>query len=78
MGITLMKFNPFTGRYLFHLHTRFTDGQLSVKDHFDYAQTSCASGAPPRMKVHSTPHLAPIKGESVAPSAGRLGIPELF
>ncbi len=35
-----MKFNPFTGRYLFHLHTRFTDGQLSVKDHFDYASRS--------------------------------------
>jgi histidinol phosphatase-like PHP family hydrolase len=27
----------FSGRYLFHLHTTFTDGQLAVDDYFQYA-----------------------------------------
>jgi histidinol phosphatase-like PHP family hydrolase len=28
---------PFTGRYLFHLHTDFTDGRLTVQQYFEYA-----------------------------------------
>jgi putative hydrolase len=35
-----MKSNPFDRRYLFHFHTDFTDGKLSVKDYFDYAAKS--------------------------------------
>jgi len=30
--------SPFTGRYLFHLHTDLTDGRLSVRDYFDHAR----------------------------------------
>jgi putative hydrolase len=33
-----MKSNPFQGRYLFHFHTRQTDGKLAVRDYFDWAQ----------------------------------------
>ncbi len=33
-----MKSSPFAGRYLFHLHTRFTDGTFSVRDYFEYAK----------------------------------------
>lgn len=33
-----MKSNPFEGSYLFHLHTRLTDGELSVTDYFDFAR----------------------------------------
>lgn len=32
-----MKSNPFSGRYLFHLHTVFTDGDLTVEDYFAFA-----------------------------------------
>lgn len=32
-----MKSNPFTGRYLFHLHTAYTDGQVPVQAYFDLA-----------------------------------------
>lgn len=28
---------PFTGRYLFHLHTTYTDGQVPVRAYFDLA-----------------------------------------
>ena len=30
-----MKSDPFVGNYLFHLHTRFTDGEPRVRDYFD-------------------------------------------
>lgn len=33
-----MKSDPFTGRYLFHLHTTYTDGSLTVREYFDLAQ----------------------------------------
>lgn len=32
-----MRSNPFTGRYLFHLHTSYTDGKVSVRQYFEYA-----------------------------------------
>lgn len=32
-----MKSSPFTGRYLFHLHTTYTDGQVPVRAYFDLA-----------------------------------------
>ena len=32
-----MRSDLFAGRYLFHFHTQFTDGTLSVDDYFDYA-----------------------------------------
>ncbi|MFZ0688917.1 MAG: hypothetical protein WAM68_03740 [Acidobacteriaceae bacterium] len=31
--------DPFTGRYLFHLHTSRTDGKLLTREHFDFART---------------------------------------
>jgi histidinol phosphatase-like PHP family hydrolase len=33
-----MKSNIFEGKYLFHIHTDFTDGKLSVKDYFEFAK----------------------------------------
>jgi histidinol phosphatase-like PHP family hydrolase len=33
-----MKSNPFRGRYLFHFHTQHTDGKLTGRDYFDWAQ----------------------------------------
>lgn len=33
-----MRSDPFVGRYLFHLHTTYTDGQLRVPDYFAFAQ----------------------------------------
>lgn len=30
--------DPFVGRYLFHLHTTYTDGSLSVQEYFAFAQ----------------------------------------
>jgi putative hydrolase len=37
MGLP-MRFNHiFRGNYMFHLHTTFTDGKLSVRDYFEYA-----------------------------------------
>lgn len=35
-----MRSNPFTGRYLFHLHTTRTDGNLSVREYFEYARAT--------------------------------------
>lgn len=32
-----MRSDPFTGRYLFHLHTTYTDGQVPVRQYFEYA-----------------------------------------
>lgn len=32
-----MKFNPFVGHYLFHFHTSYTDGHLSVRECFEFA-----------------------------------------
>ncbi|HYF80508.1 MAG TPA: PHP domain-containing protein [Symbiobacteriaceae bacterium] len=32
-----MKSNPFTGRYLFHLHTTYTDGHVPVQSYFNLA-----------------------------------------
>ncbi|MDF2626482.1 MAG: hypothetical protein K0R39_313 [Symbiobacteriaceae bacterium] len=32
-----MRSNPFTGRYLFHVHTPYTDGQVPVRAYFDLA-----------------------------------------
>lgn len=34
---TFMACEPFSKRCLFHLHTRFTDGELSVRDYFEFA-----------------------------------------
>lgn len=31
-----MRSDPFTGRYLFHLHTTYTDGQVKVAEYFAY------------------------------------------
>jgi hypothetical protein len=33
-----MRSDPFTGRYLFHLHTTYTDGKVAVPQYFDLAQ----------------------------------------
>jgi PHP domain len=33
----LPKSNPLSGRYLFHLHTRCTDGKLSLENYFSFA-----------------------------------------
>ncbi|HYG57694.1 MAG TPA: PHP domain-containing protein [Symbiobacteriaceae bacterium] len=35
-----MRSDPFTGRYLFHLHTTFTDGQASVQEYVELATRS--------------------------------------
>ncbi|HLN63416.1 MAG TPA: hypothetical protein VK464_17915 [Symbiobacteriaceae bacterium] len=35
-----MRSDPFTGRYLFHLHTTYTDGKVPVRDYFAYAVQS--------------------------------------
>jgi histidinol phosphatase-like PHP family hydrolase len=35
-----MRSDLFEGRYLFHLHTRFTDGKSSVIDYFEHARRS--------------------------------------
>ena len=32
-----MRSNAFAGRYLFHLHTTYTDGNVSVRQYFDFA-----------------------------------------
>jgi histidinol phosphatase-like PHP family hydrolase len=32
-----MRSDPFTGRYLFHLHTTYTDGHVPVRDYFALA-----------------------------------------
>jgi len=32
-----MRSELFTGRYLFHFHTSFTDGKLGIRDYFEYA-----------------------------------------
>ena len=34
---SLRKSDLFRGRYLFHFHTTFTDGQLAVEDYFSFA-----------------------------------------
>jgi histidinol phosphatase-like PHP family hydrolase len=36
--VASMKSNPFQGRYLFHFHTNLTDGNLTVRDYFAWAQ----------------------------------------
>lgn len=36
--MALKKFNPFSGRYFFHLHTEATDGKCSIADYFRCAQ----------------------------------------
>jgi histidinol phosphatase-like PHP family hydrolase len=33
-----MKSDPFQGRYLFHFHTQRTDGKLTARDYFEWAQ----------------------------------------
>jgi histidinol phosphatase-like PHP family hydrolase len=37
---TQPRSNPFRGKYLFHVHTRATDGRLCVRDYFEYAERS--------------------------------------
>lgn len=32
-----MRSDPFSGRYLFHLHTSYTDGRVSVREYFELA-----------------------------------------
>ncbi|MBV8552857.1 MAG: hypothetical protein JOY54_16295 [Acidobacteriaceae bacterium] len=36
----MRKSSIFTGRYLFHFHTRHTDGELSIEDYFTYARNA--------------------------------------
>lgn len=38
MGHTSMRSDPFVGRYLFHLHTTYTDGKATVAEYFEWGQ----------------------------------------
>lgn len=39
----LLKSEPFEGKYLFHLHTDWTDGEVSIEDYFQFAKKAGVS-----------------------------------
>lgn len=73
-----MRSSPFTGRYLFHLHTTYTDGKASVQQYFAMAR---------RMQVERLIFLEHIRAQpgydvrqftaEVADCAAAYGVPAL-